>query len=102
MNGLESLRTWLDDEYHPTGDYATYQQLRDYVDLTEIDMNKLQARVAELEKENGRLRKALQTLADGRNWWYTSDEPGGPHTAWRGPNEPDALARKALAGKEGA
>ena len=47
------------------------------------------ARIAELEA-------ALETLSTDANWWHTSEEPGGPHTAWRGPGEPDEIARAAL------
>lgn len=48
------------------------------------------------KQELQELRWALEQLSDGKNWFHTSDEPGGPHTAWRGVGEPDEIARKAL------
>jgi len=37
--------------------------------------------------------KGLNALCTDDNWFHTSDEPGGPHTAWRGEGEPDEIAR---------
>ena len=42
------------------------------------------------------LIKALQVIANGDNWFHTTDEDGGPWTAWRGEGEPDDIAESAL------
>ena len=44
----------------------------------------------------GHLVRALEVIANGENWFHTTDEAGGPYTAWRGSGEPDQLAEKAL------
>lgn len=51
-----------------------------------------------LVKENKRYREALERIANSINWWHTSNEPGGPYTAWRGEGEPDDIAEAALEG----
>ena len=44
----------------------------------------------------GRLVRALEIIANADNWSHTTDEAGGPYTAWRGKGEPDEIAEKAL------
>ena len=44
----------------------------------------------------GRLVRALEIIANGENWFHTTDEAGGPYTAWRGKGEPDEIAETAL------
>lgn len=44
----------------------------------------------------GRLVHALEIIANGDNWFHTTDEAGGPYTAWRGKGEPDEIAEKAM------
>jgi hypothetical protein len=46
-------------------------------------------------------RKALRIIADSRNWFHTTQEVGGPYTAWRGKKEPDEIAADALEKMEG-
>ena len=43
-----------------------------------------------------RLVRALEIIANGDNWFHTTDECGGPYTAWRGKGDPDEIAEKAL------
>jgi hypothetical protein len=41
-------------------------------------------------------RKALRIIANAKNWFHTTEEVGGPYTAWRGKKEPDEIAADAL------
>jgi hypothetical protein len=52
--------------------------------------------LAEAERRGMAKDAALAKIADAQNWFHTTDENGGPYTAWRGDGEPDQLAENAI------
>ena len=65
----------------------------------EIDIVAARATAKQIIREHeahNALVEALEKIANPDNWFHTTNEDGGPYTAWRGEGEPDEIANKAL------
>jgi hypothetical protein len=60
------------------------------------DLKAAESALAEAERRGMAKDAALAKIADAQNWFHTTDENGGPYTAWRGDGEPDQLAENAI------
>lgn len=78
-----------------SGQKLTMSMFATKADLYEAKYKQEAARVV-------RLSEALDLMANPNNWFHTTDEPGGPFTAWdpddKELGEPDQIAGKALEG----